>query len=91
MTEWIECKISDIGTVVGGATPSTKKAENYEGGNISWMVDDREVLQDAGKITAEIAKAKAETEFEKYRVVQDRLFISDFDKYMLELKENVKK
>lgn len=55
------------------------------------MVDDREVLQDAGKITAEIAKAKAETEFEKYRVVQDRLFISDFDKYMLELKENVKK
>lgn len=37
MTEWIECKISDIGTVVGGATPSTKKAENYEGGNISWI------------------------------------------------------
>ena len=39
------------------------------------MADDREVLQDAGKITAEIAKAKAETEFEKYRVVQDRLFM----------------
>ena len=38
------------------------------------MADDREVLQDAGKITAEIAKAKAETEFEKYRVIQDRLF-----------------
>ena len=37
------------------------------------MADDREVLQDAGKITAEIAKAKAETEFEKYRVIQDRL------------------
>lgn len=37
MAEWIECKISDIGTVVGGATPSTKKAENYEGGNISWI------------------------------------------------------
>ena len=55
------------------------------------MADDREVLQDAGKITAEIAKAKAETEFEKYRVVQDRLFMSDFDKYMLELEENVKK
>ena len=35
------------------------------------MADDREVLQDAGKITAEIAKAKAETEFEKYRVIQD--------------------
>ena len=49
------------------------------------MADDREILQDAGKITTEIAKAKVETEFEKYRVVQDGLFMSDFDKYMLEL------
>ena len=56
-----------------------------------FLADDREVLQDAGKITAEIAKAKAETEFEKYRVIQDRLFVSDFDKYMLELEENAKK
>ena len=55
------------------------------------MADDREVLRDAGKITAEIAKAKAETEFEKYRVVQGRLFMSDFDRYMLELEENAKK
>ncbi len=55
------------------------------------MADDREVLQDADKITAEIAKAKAETEFGKYRVVQDRLFMSDFDRYMLELEENAKK
>lgn len=55
------------------------------------MADDREVFQDAGKITAEIAKAKAETEFEKYRVIQDRLFMSDFDKYMLELEGNAKK
>ena len=55
------------------------------------MADDREVLQDAGKITAEIVKAKAETEFEKYRVVQDRLFMSDFDRYMLELEENTKR
>ena len=37
MTEWIDCKISDIGTVVGGATPSTKKNENYESGEISWI------------------------------------------------------
>ncbi len=37
MAEWIECKISDIGTVVGGATPSTKKPENYENGTISWI------------------------------------------------------
>ena len=53
--------------------------------------DDREILQDAGKITAEIAKSKAETEFEKYRVVQDRLFMSDYDKYLLELEESAKK
>ena len=37
MAEWIECKISDIGTVVGGATPSTKKPENYENGAIAWI------------------------------------------------------
>ncbi len=41
---------------------------------------DRKVLQNAGKITAEIAKAHAESEFEKYRIVQDRLYESDFDK-----------
>ena len=42
-------------------------------------------------MSAEIAKLHAETEFEKYRVVQDRLFMSDFDKYVLELEENAKK
>ena len=41
---------------------------------------DREILQDAGKVTAELAKAHAESEFEKYRIIQDRLFESDFDK-----------
>ena len=41
---------------------------------------DREVLQDADKVTAEIAKAHAESEFEKYRIVQDRLNESDFDR-----------
>ena len=49
------------------------------------------ILQDAGKVSAEIAKLHAETEFEKYRVIQDRLFMSDFDKYMLELEKNTKK
>lgn len=42
--------------------------------------DDREVLNDSGKVTADIAKAFAESEFEKYRIVQDKLFESDFDK-----------
>lgn len=37
MADWIERKISDIGTVVGGATPSTKKPENYEDGKIAWI------------------------------------------------------
>lgn len=40
---------------------------------------DREILQDAGKVTAEIAQAHAISEFEKYRIVQDRLYVSDFD------------
>lgn len=44
--------------------------------------DEREVLQNSGKVTAEIAKDFAESEFEKYRIVQDRLFKSDFDKLL---------
>lgn len=40
---------------------------------------DREILQDAGKVSAEIAQAHAISEFEKYRVAQDRLYVSDFD------------
>ena len=46
---------------------------------------DREILQDAGKVTAEIAHAHADSEFEKYRIVQDRLFESDFDRIIKEL------
>ncbi len=46
---------------------------------------DRKVLQDVGKVTAEIAKAHAESEFEKYRIVQDRLFESDFDRVIKQI------
>jgi hypothetical protein len=42
--------------------------------------DDRSILQDSGKISAQLAKEFAESEFEKYRVIQDRLFESDFDR-----------
>ena len=49
---------------------------------------DREVLQDAGKVTAEIAKAHAESEFEKYRIVQDRLFESDFDRLLKQIESD---
>ena len=44
---------------------------------------DREVLADAGKVSAEMAKIHAETEWEKYRIVQDRLYQSDFDRFLL--------
>ena len=37
MAEWIDCKIADLGTVIGGATPSTKKLEYYENGSIAWI------------------------------------------------------
>lgn len=49
-----------------------------------------EILTGAGKISAEQAKLHAETEFEKYRIVQDRLFISDYDKFLIELEEEGK-
>jgi hypothetical protein len=46
---------------------------------------DREILQDAGKVTVEIAKAHSESEFERYRIVQDRLFESDFDRIVKQI------
>jgi hypothetical protein len=49
--------------------------------------DDREILQDSGKATAKLARAHAESEFEKYRIVQDRLFESDFDRMIEQLEE----
>ena len=51
---------------------------------------DREILQDAGKVSAEIAKAHAESEFEKYRIVQDRLYESDFDRQLKALEKQAK-
>lgn len=45
------------------------------------------MLQDAGKVSAEIARIHAETEFEKYRIIQDKAFVSDYDKFILEEKE----
>lgn len=50
--------------------------------DIFLSADEREVLQDAGRISAEIAREHAEGEFEKYRVIQDRLFQSDFDTFV---------
>ncbi|MHA1541130.1 MAG: virulence RhuM family protein [Alphaproteobacteria bacterium] len=49
--------------------------------------DERDILQNAGKITAEIAKKHAVSEFEKYRIIQDKLFESDFDKMIKKIKK----
>ena len=50
---------------------------------------DHDVLNDNGKISAEMAKIHAETEFEKYRIVQDKIYVSDFDELLLKSK-NIK-
>jgi len=50
-----------------------------------------EILTDIGKVSAEQAKLHAETQFEKYRIVQDRLFMSDYDKFLLKFEEQTKK
>ncbi len=55
--------------------------------NAFLQFNEREILDNPGKVTQEIAKAFAESEFEKYRVVQDRLFESDFDKQIKRLLE----
>lgn len=55
--------------------------EKAPNGNIVLEAGGDDVLKDAGEVTAEYAKEYAETEFEKYRIIQDRLFRSDFDKF----------
>ena len=52
-----------------------------------YKFNNKELLENAGKITSKIAKEFAETEFEKYRIVQDRLFKSDFDKLIVQIKK----
>ena len=50
--------------------------------------DGNELLTDAGRISAEIARRHAENEFEKYRIIQDKLFRSDFDRFLEEKKRD---
>ena len=49
------------------------------------------LLKDAGKVSAAITKLHAESEFEKYRIIQDSVFMSDYDKYLIELEEKANK
>jgi hypothetical protein len=53
--------------------------------------NERKVLDNPGKVSAEIAKSFAESEWEKYRIVQDRLFVSDFDREVKKLLTSTKK
>lgn len=59
--------------------------------DIFLQADDREILTDAGRISAQIAKEHAESEFEKYRIIQDKLFESDFDKQIKLLEQQIAK
>ena len=90
-----EVELADMGQLVNGAL---ELAERMAKRHIPMTMEDwakqidvilaaggNEVLQTAGSVTAEEAKEHAETEFEKYRIIQDRLFQSDFDKYIGEL------
>ena len=67
--------------------PDNKYRLSRQSKGVYLQADDLEVLKDAGKISAQLAKMHAETEFEKYRVVQDRLYQSDFDRYLTETSE----
>ena len=90
-----ESELADMGQLVNGVL---ELAERMAQRHIPMTMEDwakqidtilsaggNEVLQTPGHVTAEEAKEHAETEFEKYRIVQDRLFQSDFDKYLQEL------
>jgi hypothetical protein len=90
-----EMELADMGQLVNGVL---ELAERMAKRHIPMTMEDwtkqidtilaaggNEVLQTAGSVTAEEAKEHAETEFEKYRIVQDCLFQSDFDKYLGEL------
>jgi hypothetical protein len=56
-----------------------------------WVMDSERLKNGGIRISAEIARTHAETEFEKYRIIQDRLFMSDYDKFLEELEAAVKK
>ena len=87
-----EVELKDMGQLVNGVLDLAERMANR---HIPMTMEDwsnqidsilaagrNEVLQTAGSVTAEEAKEHAETEFEKYRIIQDRLFQSDFDRYL---------
>ena len=90
-----ELELADMGQLVNGVL---ELAERMAKRHIPMTMEDwakqidtilvaggNEVLKTSGSVTAEEAKEYAETEFEKYRIIQDRMFLSDFDRYLGEL------
>ena len=90
-----QVELADMGQLVNGVL---ELAERMAKRHIPMTMEDwakqidailaaggNKVLQNTGEVTAEEAKEHAETEFEKYRIIQDRLFQSDFDKFLGEL------
>lgn len=59
--------------------------------NAFLQFNEGEILKNSGKITQEIAKAFAESEFEKYRVIQDKIFESDFDREVKKFLEDTRR
>ena len=53
--------------------------------------NERDILDNPGKISSEVAKAFAENEFEKYKIIQDKVYKSDFDKFLEEVENKIKK
>lgn len=74
-------------SVIEKYSTTASDGKKYNTNDKYLLSDDRDILKDAGKISHEIAEKKALTEFEKYRVIQDRSYKSDFDKLM-EASEN---
>lgn len=73
---------------------SSKKKDSNDHGRLGTKLsaflqfNEYEILNNSGKVTAEIAKAFAESEYEKYRIVQDRLFESDFERLLKETEKD---
>lgn len=95
-----ESELASLGRIVSGYLDF---AEEYAKRKIPLTMEDwakhldlilqangRELLRDAGEITAVLAKQRAENEFEKFRPIQDRLFRSDFDKHLERLAAQAK-
>ncbi len=77
-----EKELDELSTVAKNATVQKDWIEKLHG---FLTFNEREILQDNGKVTAQLAKDLAESEFEKYQEIQEREYLSDFDNLILKL------